>query len=421
VSDSATSPASGACQSEGVAETTQGQGTPEELGAYARAWLADNAADYRAGVTTREADVPAQRDFVRRMGEAGLIAVSWPTDARGRGLSDAHEAAVLSALADYDLPIGAFGIALGTAGPTIMQLGTSAQRAELGPRIVGGDDIWCQLFSEPGAGSDLAGLRTSAVRVDGGWRVDGRKIWTTSAHRADRAVLLARTDPSRPKHQGITMFMIDMHADGVTVQPLRDMSGRIEFNEVLLESVFVPEGSVLGEVDGGWGVANAMLGHERNSIASGLGRRDSTIAATSFDVVRDRALGAGLVDDTARAGLRELFVGERIGATLRSRFSEETDAGIDIGARASIAKVHLGENDIRAARIAAQVLSDAAAFAADGGDELLHQTILAAPSLAIAGGTNEVQRSIIGERLLGLPREPDPQRGAAFQDLRITG
>jgi alkylation response protein AidB-like acyl-CoA dehydrogenase len=403
-----------------VTKTTTFTGTVEEFEAHARAWLTANAAEFRAGVSAREIDPAEQRAFLRRMNEAGFVAITWPVDAGGGGLEDAYEAAFVSAVAEYDLPIGAFGIALGTAGPTIMQLGTHEQRTTYGPAIVRGDEIWCQLFSEPEAGSDLAGLRTTAVRVDGGWRVNGRKIWTTSAHRADRAVLLARTDPTKPKHQGITMFMIDMSNDGVSVRPLRDMTGRIEFNEVLLESVFVPEGSVLGDIDGGWSVANQMLAHERASIASGLGRRDSAIAATSFDALAARVRAAGLLDEAARAGLRDLYVGERVSATLRARFSEETDAGVAVGARASVAKVHLGEHDIRAAQTAAQVLGDLAAFASDDGEALLQQTILAAPSLAIAGGTNEVQRSIIGERLLGLPREPDPQRGTAFKDMRIT-
>jgi alkylation response protein AidB-like acyl-CoA dehydrogenase len=395
--------------------------TSAEFEAEARAWLAANAADFRAGVAAREVDVPAGRAFLRAMHDAGFVSITWPKDAGGQGRSEADEAAFLRAVADYDLPTGVHGVALGTAGPTIVQLGTDAQRQRFGPAISSGEDIWCQLFSEPEAGSDLAGLRTSAVRVEGGWRVNGRKIWTTNAHHADRAVLLARTDPSKPKHQGLTMFLVDMHGGGVSVRPLKDMSERADFNEVLLEDVFIPEDMVLGEVNGGWGVANQMLGHERNSIASGLGRRDSLIAATSYDAILTRVRGAGPLDDTARGALRELYVGERISATLRARFAEEGDAGIDVGARASVAKVHLGELDVRAAQIASELLGDAAAFASDEGEALLHQTILGAPSLAIAGGTNEVQRSIVGERLLGLPREPDPQRGAAFEDLRIQG
>jgi alkylation response protein AidB-like acyl-CoA dehydrogenase len=395
--------------------------SPEEFEARARAWLEANAADYRAGITTREIDAAGGRRFLRAMHDAGFVGITLPVDAGGQGRSAAHEAPFFRAVADYDLPTAVYGIGMGTAGPSIVQLGTDAQRTTLGPRITRGDDIWCQLFSEPEAGSDLAGLRTSAVRVDGGWRVDGRKIWTTNAHRADRAVLLARTDPSLPKHRGLTMFLADMHADGVSVRPLRDVSERIDFNEVLLEDVFIPEDMVLGEVNGGWGVANLMLGDERNAIVSGAGRPDSLTTATSVDVLRRRLQAAGLLDETSRAELRELSVGERINAALHSRFAEAEDAGVDIGVLASVSKVHSGEHDLRAAELASLLLGDSAAFAWDDGEALLHETILGSPSLAIAGGTNEVQRSIIAERLLGLPREPDPQVGVAFEDLRTLG
>jgi alkylation response protein AidB-like acyl-CoA dehydrogenase len=285
--------------------------------------------------------------------------------------------------------------------------------------LLRGEEIWCQLFSEPGAGSDVASLQTRAVRDGEGWVVNGQKVWTSGAQWSDYGALLARTNPDQPKHKGLTMFIVDMHGPGVTVRPLRDMTGRAPFNEVYFDDVRLPADAVLGEVDAGWLAAVTMLGHERVSIGGSVRRRYDPLAyANLVQLARERNR---LADPPVRDELAGLYAAERALSLFNARLRQESDAGSPPGARGSVAKLAGAELLWQAVHVAGLIAGlDAAAWDPDlaEGDELA-MAITATPASSIAGGTNQVQRTIIGDRILGLPREPAVDRDVPFRELRV--
>src|SRR5829696_351546 len=236
-----------------------------------RAFIAEHAPGVKTHTGVRAPDpelMPAIRRWTADLFEAGYLGINWPAEFGGR--PDAHplEAFIVAeeiARARTWPPIGAFAL----ASAAIIQFGTVEQQKQLLPRIRGCEDLWCQLFSEPGAGSDLAGLQTRAVRDGDEFVVDGQKVWTTNGQHTDMGYLLARTNPSAPKHRGITAFALDMRSPGVQVRPLREITGTTDFNEVFLDSVRIPAANVIGEVDNGWRVANSSLVHERSGVAAG--------------------------------------------------------------------------------------------------------------------------------------------------------
>ncbi|WP_236581645.1 acyl-CoA dehydrogenase family protein [Rhodococcus sp. T7] len=371
-----------------------------------------------------DVDIETSRKFLSLLHQAGLVGITWPVEfgGQGRGESDENVFAVESAR--YNLPLKVFRLGLGTVGPAILELGTVEQKTSFCRDILTGDAIWCQLFSEPEAGSDLAGIRTSATRVDGGYVVRGQKVWTSGAHLADRALLLARTDPDVPKHAGLTMFLIDMHQPEITVRPLPDVSGRAFFNEVLIDGAFVPESMTLGEVGAGWAAAGRTLQHERAAVSTGLGKGDRDTDTISVKNLLNLARTHGrFLGDTARADLLDLLVADRLVGHLRLRLTQEAEAGTAIGARGSIVKLLMGRNEIEAAKTASRVLGPLAVTGRDPGGSPtdVMQTVIGSPGLAIAGGTEEIQKNIVAERILGLPREPDPLRQRPFRELRVTG
>src|SRR4051812_11190770 len=266
--------------------------TPElaEYRTKVRAWLDEHKPEAPA-----RDDVPARREWQRKLAEAGLAAVTWPADYGGQGLGPLHQVVVNQEIGRAGVP-GIFDvIGVGMLGPTLIAHGSEDQKQRHLGSMLAADEVWCQLFSEPGAGSDLAGIHARARREDdGSWRVSGQKVWTTNAQHASFGLLLARTDSSVPKHKGLTMFVLPMDAPGVTVRPLRQISGDAHFNEVFLDDVVLAPGSEVGPVDGGWGVAMTTLMFER--VAIGLGgegfgwRGDRFAAALAHDpaAVADR-------------------------------------------------------------------------------------------------------------------------------------
>jgi alkylation response protein AidB-like acyl-CoA dehydrogenase len=302
-------------------------------------------------------------------------------------------------------------IGVGMLGPTIIAHGTEEQKQRhLGP-MLHADEVWCQLFSEPAAGSDLAGIQSRARRQDdGSWVLNGQKVWTTNAHFAAFGLLLARTDPDVPKHKGLTMFIVPMDAAGVTIRPLRQISGEPEFNEVFFDDVRLPAGSEVGAVDGGWGVALTTLMFERVAIGAGsegMGyRADRFAAAVAADAdaaldpdVRQR-LGQTSVDLLA---LR--FTGYRILTAIQR--------GQIPGPEAGLSKV----TAVRAATEAADLIADVLGPAALENGEWAYLTSFL-PGLKSAGGTEEILRNTVGERVLGLPPEPRLDKGVPFSELR---
>ena len=385
----------------------------DEFRARARAWLHAHAPR-----TDISHDLAAAKAFQAAQYDAGFVAITWPREHGGQALSPEHERAYHEEAEHYRLPAEPFGVGLGMCAPILRELGTASQRELNLRRILRGEDIWCQLFSEPGAGSDVASLQTRATRDDAGWVVTGQKVWTSRAHYADRGILLARTNVDVPKHQGITMFVVDMHAVGVDVRPLKDMSGGAYFNEVYFDSVRLPIDAVVGTVDDGWNAAVAMLKFERIAIGTAPRKQSNTLSVPNLvKLARQRGK---IAHPLLRSELVRLSIDERAAMLLGVRLNEERKKGVDLGARGSIAKLVGAELTRRAAGLAVR-LSGPAAVGWDTGDDTaaeIARAINAAPSAAIAGGTNEIQRNIIGERVLGLPREPTVDRDIAFRDMR---
>jgi alkylation response protein AidB-like acyl-CoA dehydrogenase len=381
-----------------------------DYGRKARAWLEEEARRLPPDPETAQA-----RAFMARLHDAGYSGITWPAAYGGQGLSAAEERAFQQAARDFPLPVNVFGIGLGMCGPTLLSLGTEEQKHRYIRPLLRGAEIWCQMFSEPGAGSDVASLQTRAVLDGDTWVVNGQKVWTSVARSADFGLLIARTDPDVPKHRGITMFIVDMHDPGVTVRPLRDMTGISHFNEIFLDDVRVPADRVVGEVNGGWQAAVTTLLHERVSIGMGSARTERPCSFASLSAAaRERGL---LTDETVRDRLVDLYVRERAFDLLSARMTQELRAGIDPGARGSVVKLLLADLTQYGPDVASEILGPETV--AHTGDNPVASALAWAPGMALGGGTNEIMRNIIGDRVLGLPREPQVDRDVPFRELRV--
>jgi alkylation response protein AidB-like acyl-CoA dehydrogenase len=337
--------------------------------------------------------------------ESGLLMPHWPTP-WGRDASAVEQLVIEQEFAAAGLKRPSYGIT-GWVILTLIQYGTPEQVARLVPAALNQEVTWCQLFSEPGAGSDAAGIRTRATRVrgdgevGGGWLINGQKVWTSGAQHASYGFATVRTNPDAPKHDGITMVVIDMHAKGVTVRPLRMPTGGSEFNEVFFDDVFVPDGDVVGPVDGGWTVARATLGNESVSIGGGGGSLftlppDAVIAP--LDAHPERLAGGA-----GRVG--RFLASTQTMSALNLRAAYRAVAGGGPGPEGNITKLLLSENGHEAAAILAELAGPDLAFL-DGPASLAGTLVLLNRSMSIAGGTSEIKRNQIAERILGLPRDP---------------
>ncbi|WP_410669026.1 acyl-CoA dehydrogenase family protein [Amycolatopsis sp. cmx-4-68] len=325
------------------------------------------------------------------LADAGLLTPHWPSP-YGRDADAAEQLRIDGALQAAgvrrsDLVIGAWAV------PTILEHGSDEQRARFARPTLRGEITWCQLFSEPGAGSDLAALRTAARRVEGGWRLTGQKVWTSLAREADWGICLARTDPDAPKHRGITYFLVDMRAEGITTRPLREITGEAVFNEVFLDDVFVPDADVVGSPGGGWRLARTTLANERVAIGGGsaVGESVQTLVST---------VDASALDDVALDRLGGLVAFGVAGSVLDLRAALRRLGGQDPGAESSVRKL-LGVQHRQEVAEFALELAGTGALVADGSAQ--HEFLLTR-CLSIAGGTTQVLRSLTAERLLGLPR-----------------
>jgi alkylation response protein AidB-like acyl-CoA dehydrogenase len=381
--------------------------TPElaEYRQRVRAWLDEHRHE------GRDDTVEHHRQWQRTLAEAGYAAVTWPAEYGGQGLGPLHQVVLNQEMSRVGTP-GLFDvIGVGMLGPTLIAHGSEDQKQRhLGPMLAA-DEVWCQLFSEPAAGSDLAAVQTRAKRQDdGSWRVSGQKVWTTNAQHAAYGLLLARTDPGVPKHKGLTMFVLPMDAEGVSVRPLRQISGDAHFNEVFLDDVHLEPGSEVGPVDGGWGVAMTTLMFER--VAIGLGGEGFGWRADRFATV--------LVEDEAATADRE--VRHRFGAIasefLALRFTgfralTTLQRGGVPGPEAALAKVTTVRAAIAAGELIVDALGPGALETGKAG-----QLVSDMPGIKSAGGTEEILRSMVGERVLGLPPEPRLDKGVPFAELR---
>jgi alkylation response protein AidB-like acyl-CoA dehydrogenase len=394
----------------------------DDFRARARAWLQANAprrasGDGEAESRGQAAVLADQKAFQAKLYDAGLAGITWPNEYGGQGLTSAEQIAWSQESRDYDLPNGAFFIGLSMPGNTILEIGSEQQKKRYLPKMLRGEEIWCQLFSEPGAGSDVASLQTTAVRDGDEWVLNGQKVWTSGAQYSDYGAILARTDPTKPKHAGISMFIVDMHAPGVTVRPLKVATGQSPFNEVFFDNVRLPADALIGAENKGWDAAVVMLRHERIAIGTMGSSRTSPLA---YESLRDLAAGLGRTSDQGvRRRLAELYARGRAVQLFALLLREETQAGRPPGARGSVAKLAGSELGRFAGNVAADVLGDQ--LVGFDAEELQAVTtaIIAAPGSAIAGGTCEIQRNIIGERVLGLAKDPGVDRATPFNRLRV--
>ncbi len=353
--------------------------------------------------------------FRRALCDEGLAGISYPADLGGAGLSDEYERAFNDESRDL-MPGEAaiFGIGLGMTVPTLLEYASPELQQRFVPPALRGDEIWCQLYSEPGAGSDLAGLTTKAIRDGDEWIISGQKVWTSGAQHADLGILIARTDFDVPKHSGITMFAIPMNQPGVTVRPLVQMTGVAEFNEVFLDEARVPADWIVGDVNGGWGLAVALLAHERTSLGRGTLTDDEAKSKAGrsplpFTGLVGRAREHGLLDDPLiRQELASIHTGERL-----------VPWGTARGLHPSIGKLWRTLQGRRAAQLAHRLGgATAAAWEPDDvDDDYFAYHVLNCRGMSLGGGTDEIQKNTLGERVLGLPREPGPDRNTPFSDL----
>ncbi len=355
--------------------------------------------------------------------DSGLVVATWPLDYGGLDLAADQARVAEKVIAPYNLgrlnPLG-----LSAVAPPLFAYGTEDQRLRFLPPLVRNEEKWCQLLSEPGAGSDLASLSTRAVRDGDEWTLTGQKVWTTWAHLSDFAVCLARTDPSVPKRRGLTYFIVDLKAPGVDVRPLRHIGGEVDFNEVFLDGVRVPDARRLGPEGEGWRVANATLSGERQMVSgAGSGGVDRIGGAGAERLVR-RAVELGRArDPVVRQQLMTLYSEERIRGWTNERVRATVRAGGTPGPAASIGKVHAASLNQRMQLLAADLLGMAStAWPIDGSDWTANmpyevQGMLRSRANTIEGGTSEVNKNILGERVLGLPREPDPWHDLPWEDV----
>jgi alkylation response protein AidB-like acyl-CoA dehydrogenase len=346
-----------------------------------RAWLEENL----------PADDP--REWSRKMYEAGYAGLTWPEEYGGRGAPYSHQAIVLEETGRAEAPPHIGVIGLGMAGPTIMAHGTEEQKRRYLPKILSADEIWCQGFSEPGAGSDLSAVRTSIEVQDGRFLVSGQKVWSSFAHIADFCILVGRSDPASERHAGLTYLIVDMHAPGVEVRPLRQITGEAEFNEIFLEDVEVPRENLLGEIGGGWQVAMTTLLHERGTLGFALTGVLETQVGRLVALARERGADDPIIRDRVAQEWIEL---QALKYTNYRSLTTLMQTGIP-GPEGSGSKLHWSEQNQRLTKLAMEIL--------EGEDDGYwgHQQLRSRGN-TIEAGTSEILRNIIAERVLGLPR-----------------
>jgi alkylation response protein AidB-like acyl-CoA dehydrogenase len=365
-------------------------------GEAARARL--GAEPFGSGVTRAVA-------FQRVLADAGLAGITWPAEYGGRGLPGRYQRVYDREAKGFQVPPRSLEIGLGMCGPTILAHATHEQKVAYIPSLLRGDHVWCELFSEPGAGSDLSSVQTRARRDGDEFVLTGQKVWTSGAQHSDYAACLVRSDPARPKREGISMLIVDMHVPGITVRPLRQITGASHFNEVFLDGVRVPVANVLGELNGGWRVARTMLAFERQALGGmgsgggGKGGFGGLVAEAQRRGIADRP---DIRDRLVRLRIRQMVL-RHLGGYLQAT------SGAGDGAAASLLKLAMAQLVQESALVAVAVAGLHATAWNPGDPEggRWADQLLSSQSASIGGGTNEIQRNVIAERVLGLPRDQE--------------
>ena len=393
--------------------------TPEEarFREEASSWLAENAPTddaFRALSPLEQAKVWQKRKY-----DAGWACIGWAPDFGGRGASAIEEVIWRQEESQYDLPANFFLIGQGMIGPTLMAWASDEDKARFLPQLASGEEVWCQLFSEPAGGSDLAALRTRAERDGDDWVINGQKIWTSGAHYSDYGVIVVRTDPAVPKHKGLSYFYIDMKAPGVEIKPIKQLTGDSDFNEVYFTDVRVSDSQRLGEVGQGWQVSLTTLMNERAAIGGSFGQMDVSLAMSVAAEVEIDGRPA-LEDAAVRARIADWYVQEAGLKYTGYRSLTALSRGALPGPENSIGKL-VGAPKMQAMSSYLMDLLGASgaiadeALAAEAG--IIQRAYMGAPGLRIAGGTDEIMANIIAERVLGLPQEPRLDKGIPFNEV----
>jgi acyl-CoA dehydrogenase len=403
--------------------------TPEEAAfrAEARAWLETNAerkdpddvGGNMLGERTTPEVVKQAQAWQKKKADAGWACLTWPVEYGGRGATSIQSVIWGQEESKFKTPPPIFGIGHGMCGPTIMAHGTDEQKRRWLPKLLSGEELWCQLFSEPAAGSDLAGLRSTAVRDGDDWIVNGQKIWTTGAHFCDWGILVVRSDPNAAKHAGLTYFVVDMHSPGIEIRPITQINGGQGFNEVFFTDVRIPDANRLSEVGNGWAVAITTLMNERSSIGSGStggGVTDLLKLAEQVEIDGRPAIE----DSSVRERIADFYVRSKGLQYTSMRSLSALSQGKTPGPEASMGKLVGAVLAQEVAAFGMELAGTAAAtcdseFTPAGGE--WHERYLGIPGLRIAGGTDEVLRNIISERVLGLPPEARADKGIPFKDI----
>ena len=362
----------------------------------ARTWLADHL-ELPPAFASMDDEVAWGREWQAELAAGRWVGIHWPHEFGGRGAPPVHVAIFNSEYTRARAPQPVNRVGINLAGPTLLAHGTDDQKQRwIGP-ILTAEEIWCQLFSEPDAGSDLAGLRTTATPVDGGWILNGQKVWTSYAQYARWGICLARTDKDAPKHRGISYLVVDMTEPGIEIRPLVQVTGEAEFNEVFLTDVFVPEDHLVGELNHGWAVANTTLAHERGT---NFPFKEQLVHEMFLQELVEQAEARGLMDDPQIAdGLAQAFVALRVLRLHNWRTLSRLGRGLEPGAESSWVKLAWTDMTQLLSEVALRVQGPEAPL----NDKWSRQWLWSGAA-SIAGGTSEVQRTIIGERILGLPR-----------------
>jgi alkylation response protein AidB-like acyl-CoA dehydrogenase len=415
--------------------------TATELDAQATAWLRahlpngwfeaiETGDDEALGRLRAELDVPA---FLRELGEAGFATPTWPAEyGAGLGVSPRQARGVTAALDRARCPRPTNILGIGMGGPTVIEWGTEEQKHRLLRGIATDEEIWCQLFSEPGAGSDVASLATRAVRDGDEWAVDGQKVWTTFAHVAHYGMLVARTDPDQPKHRGLSYFIIDMHAPGVEVRPLVQITGDAEFNEVFFTNARVPDSMRIGAEGEGWRVAITTLMNERVSLSGAGSVGGDAVGGGSIARLIERH--RPVTDPQFRQRLAQAYIESTLIRLTNQRAADRRRTGGDVGPEGSITKLQQALHNQRVQKLAVDLGGPYSAawegegLGATGRDDWRlnaatddHRSVargfLRSQANTIEGGTSDIMRNILGERVLGLPKEPDVSRDLPWRDV----
>jgi len=390
--------------------------TPEEevFRKEVREFIQAEAPKVSRGATSEEALIAnweRNKEWFKKLGERGWIAPAWPEEYGGAGLSTIQQFILNEELSLNRAPRPLhLIIGLGMAGPTIIVHGTEEQRKKYLPGILAGEDIWCQGYSEPGAGSDLASLQTRAVRDGDDYVINGQKIWTSLAHMAKQMILLARTDPDAPKHKGITYFIVDMKSPGITVRGLTNLADTHEFNEMFFDNVRVPKENVIGEENRGWYAAVTTLDFERSAIGSAIGMKQAVEALVDYarEHIEDHT-SALAQNAMLRYELSDRMVEVEVGRMLSYRVASLQNRGLIPNYEASLLKLYTTELNQRIARTGQHMvglygqLMRGEPLAPNKGRYCY--TYLRSATYTIEGGTSEVQRNIVAQRGLGLPRD----------------